>query len=240
MANSSVYIGIVHIAFFCLFAPQNQIFVTSRNTMKRNNQPYYSYRAGEEDVVNEIPKNARALPVFIKQHKVGGTTIATILDCVAMRDTNLLKVLSEWGNHGTPDKLCSNKISPRVNTTNGWHGPWGHTTLLRCWLFRTNSSNFNAASRLHSASSPSRKTHVSDVLLFSPQHPTRFCGPPLQRPQGAVWRGGEARHHFSGQRQFSAGGRHSPGDGAALEHLTTNVDEQRLKASWHRRNYRRF
>jgi len=97
--------------------------------MKRNNQPYYSYRAGEEDVVNEIPKNARALPVFIKQHKVGGTTIATILDCVAMRDTNLLKVLSEWGNHGTPDKLCSNKISPRVNTTNGWHGPWGHTTL---------------------------------------------------------------------------------------------------------------
>ena len=67
------------------------------------------------------------IPAFIKQHKVGGTTVATLLDCVAKRNSELRETLLGWGHHGSPQKLCSNKISP--DSAKGWHGPWGHITL---------------------------------------------------------------------------------------------------------------
>ena len=63
------------------------------------------------------------LPVFVKMHKVGGTTVATLLDCVSVKKAPLRRVVDSWGK-GHPRKSCP----PTV--TNGWRGPWSHVSLF--------------------------------------------------------------------------------------------------------------
>ncbi len=75
-----------------------------------------------EEIHRLAEERKPTLPVFVKQHKVGGTTVATLMDCVSVKKQPLRAQVARWGK-GLSRRECPTTVF------NGWLGPWSHNAM---------------------------------------------------------------------------------------------------------------